>query len=163
MTEPVGDLSLCVERLAWLLASCPTFQALVNVNSMALALERIDRPYRDIERRGWPTAGAIITDDDALTQSNTWAGDAQGQLLVTFIGPVESNWRDHPENQLVVWRNRVGTILQEMFDRKGGDSSYGITLNVTQWTKVGTPTIFREEETGQQSLSYAAFLIEWVS
>lgn len=169
---PTGDLALPFTSLATLLSESATFQAMCGVNSAALALPFIDYPLRDVASYDFPVPGAIISDDDSLSQHRKRTLEGHGQLLLQLFDEVKDEYQGDQSadpvvpidwrNDDIAMRNRFGAILNEVRLSAGG------RWGMTQWRKVGSPTHLgppdyqRLDPDAFRWIRYAAFIIDWV-
>jgi len=166
---PTGPLSLPFAQIAILLAACPTFRTACGVASASEALELIHYPYFNDgpEENEWPVPGAIINDDDM----NEWYVDRDfdqaGALMVTFCFEPNEDYLDDPANQILDFRNKLGTIIKEEVLRKANtpnpDSEEGFCfINIRKVEKASTPLLLEHPKLASVPLMHAAFIFHWV-
>lgn len=173
LETPTGDLSLPFTGLATLLSQSTTFQQMCGVANAAAALPFIDYPLRDVASYDFPVPGAIISDDDSLSQDRERLPvKRRGQLLLQLFDEVKTDYRGDQSTDPVVpidWRNddiamrnRFGAILTDLLNLAPG------VWAMTRWRKVGSPThlgppdYVRDDPDAFRWIRYGAFVIDWV-
>jgi hypothetical protein len=141
---------MLIERAAWMIANCATFQAVVGVTTAALAFERVPWFWAEVERTPWPR---VVIDIDDINRSQGGVKDYSHvvNLEVWFNFEVPEGEYETLRDQANWFTNKVGAIWSEMEalsinDTTGYEGSTWVHPEIVSGAWLGGPDIVRLED-----------------
>tara|TARA_R110002167_G_scaffold61913_4_gene174915 strand:- start:18901 stop:19419 length:519 start_codon:yes stop_codon:yes gene_type:complete len=167
---PTGPLSNPFEQTAILLAACTTLRTECGVASASEMEEFLHYPYyyQGEDDNEWPIPGVILNDDDL----NDWFIEANldqaGAITVTFCFEPNSEYVDDPKNQILDFRNKLGTIIEKevlkLRNTPNPSSPDGLCyINIFRVEKASTPLLLEDPKHAKVPIMHAAFIFHWVA
>lgn len=156
--EPQGILSVVMDHLRTLLASCTAFQTWVSAVDVAGAKEHVVLFGETQENISYPCAVIIFDAGCELRSQRTFTTISEygGGLAVMFTKEVPATYSDDFSEGLLDFANDVGQILEEV-DELAGQDSY---LNVVGWSMNGPA---RSEKREKEDLAQCRVQVEWAT
>ena len=137
-----GSIAEPFEKMARLLASCPTFQTAMGAGSSDDAFDLIDYPYWRQDNSDTPTGQDFATqpvpgctisrvDDLGMFWSIFKNKLFQGNLYVEFRVPISGDHAGNSKDRLIEFMNDLGAIINEALARANvtdGDNVHAIEI-----------------------------------
>lgn len=166
---PTGPLSLPFEQTAILLADCTTLRTECGVTSASEMEEFLHYPsYDATSENDWPCPGVILNDDDLNEFYIEADQDQAGAITVTFCFEPNPLYVNSPKDQILDFRNKLGTIIaKEVLVKRNTPNPSSpdklCYINIWRVEKASTPLLLADPKFAKEPIMHAAFIFHWVS